>query len=220
MASIPEENFYRATILILDVIPSQLRKYFKDLWDTRYPSVPWDDTVARGELFLARERNIKDRGILNDIKNGNTNKWDGTTLSAVLLNSSHNFLKTDPNARVCIDKLRSLKRICFAHLDSGKLEDSDYLKILQDAKQSFSQMGWPISGIEAIALNTRNHQVLKNEMHRERSRSIQWDIVERELDLEENVEEVDEIVGERKINLFETLISTVNFYYPLDNKQV
>ena len=236
MTSFPEENFYRVAHLVLDEIPSQLRKFFKDLWDTKYPSTPWDDTVISGHLFLARERNVKDKEILSNIQNGDTNKWDGTTLFAVLLYSSYNFLKADPNARTCIDNLRKLRNKCYGHLDSAKVEDPDYQQILQDAKNTFTQMGWPSTGIlliETRVLNTHDFLTLKNDLQQERERNnqveIELNVVKEEVkEIQEKVEKVEENIekrkseatlakestGEAKIYLFETyLLLYCNFVF-------
>ena len=236
MTSFPEEKFYRVAHLVLDEIPGQLRKFFKDLWDTKYPLTLWDDTVTSGQLFLARERNVKDKGILSNIQNGDTNKWDGTTLFAVLLYSSYNFLKADPNARACIDNLRTLRNKCYGHLDSDKVEDQDYQQILQDVKNTFTQMGWPSTGIlliETRVLNTHDFRTLKNDLQQERARNNQLEIElnvvkgdEKVEKVEENIEKLQteatlakESTGEAKINLFQTyLLLYCKFLFRLEEK--
>ena len=192
MSGIPEENFYRVAHLILDEIPNQLRNYFKSLWNNRYPSTRWDDTNTSGQLFLPG-RNITNREILSKIQDGNTNEWDGTTLFAVLLFSSYNFFRADPNARVCIDRLRKLRNESYAHLDSTKIDDPAYNNIFKDAKNVFKQMGWQSNGIiliEARVLNTHDFQRLKTDMQQERARNRQLEI---ELNLvKEDVRQVKE----------------------------
>ena len=235
MTSFPEENFYRVAHLVLEEIPSQLRKYFKGLWDIKYSSTPWNDTVTSGQLFLPRERNIKDKWILSNIQNGDTNRWDGTTLFAVLLHSSYRFLKADPNARACIDNLRKLRNTCYGHLDSAKVEDPDYQQILQDAKNTFTQMGWPSTGIlliETRVLNTHDFQTLKNDLQQERARNnqleIELNLVKKDVkEIQEKIEKVEEdieklkteatlaneSIGEAKIDLFETLYCKFLFLF-------
>ena len=209
MTSIPEENFYRVAHLILDEIPSQLRQYFKRKWDTKYPSDPWDDTTVSGQLFFTRERNrtlIKNTAIQSNIQHGDTNKWDGTTLFAVLLYSSHNLLKTDKNADTLIDTLRKLRNTSYGHLDSAKIEDPDYQQIIQDAKNTFANLGWPsteIAAIETKVLVTRDFQTLKNEMQKERANNkyseTKLNLVQEDVEqVKEKVEKVEDDVKRLK----------------------
>ena len=191
MTSFPEENFYRVAHLVLDVIPTQLRNFFKDKWDTKYPSNPWDDTGNSGQLFLFGEKNIKDKGILHNIQNGDRSKWDGTTLFAILLFSSKNLLKTDPNARTCIDDLRLLRNTCYGHLDSGRIDDTDYQQVFQCAKHAFALMGWSISAInvsETRILVTKDYQKLRDELRKERANNTQL-----KTKLDTTIEKVDEV---------------------------
>ena len=50
------ENFWRATNIVLNEVPSQLRKFFKDKWDNKYPHMPWDDTAPSGQMFWNGEK--------------------------------------------------------------------------------------------------------------------------------------------------------------------
>ena len=177
MSGIPEENFYRVTHLVLNEVPAHLRNLFKLKWGTKYSSNPWDDTATSGQLFLQRERSIKDQGIKSSVQNGNTNKWDGTVLFAVLLYSSHKLLDADSNAMTCVNDLRKLRNTCYGHLDCAKIEDSEYQNIIQGARNTFAMMNWPLTGISVIetimVLVTHDFQPLLNEMRRERSNNKQ-----------------------------------------------
>ena len=196
MTSIPEENFYRVSHLVLDEIPTQLRDYFKSQWNTRNLSAPWDDTITSRQLFLQKEKNITDQTIRSNIRNGDRNKWDGTTLFAVLLYSSHNLLIADPNARVCIDDLRKLRNTCYGHLHAGKIEDPDYQQIVQDIKNAFSQMQWSLTGIlatETKVLVTKDYERLRNDMQAEKANNKRLEVL---LNLiEERVGKVEEKTG-------------------------
>ena len=195
MASFPEENFYRVACLVVNVIPTQLRNYFKDKWDANYPFNPWDDTGNSGKFFLQSEKKINDKGILKNIQNGDRNKWDGTTLFAVLLYSSHNLIKGDQNTRTCINNLRRLRNEHFAHVDSGKIDDKDCQLIFKDAENEFKQMGWPVTGInvtEAKVMDTQDYQKLRDELRKERANNTQ---LETKLDTaNENLDEIKQIV--------------------------
>ena len=45
------ENFWRASMLILDEVPKTLRLYFLQEWYKKYPNLKWDDTQASGKIF-------------------------------------------------------------------------------------------------------------------------------------------------------------------------
>ena len=49
------ENFWRATSILLDEVPSKLRILFRQRWDEKYPAMPWDDTEASGDTFFKCE---------------------------------------------------------------------------------------------------------------------------------------------------------------------
>ena len=151
------ENFYKVTHLVLDEIPLHLRQYFKDAWDTKYPTTPWDDSPTSGNLLLTKELNNKtSKAIGQRVQHGDRNKWDGTVLFAVLLFSSQKFVKQSSNEYSCIDKLRIMRNTHFAHLESAELQNSDCQQIFSDARQIFLQMKWPLNGIKAIENSTIN----------------------------------------------------------------
>ena len=174
-----EENFYRVSHLILDEIPFQLRKYFIDRWNTKYHKIPWEDTANSGNTFLKweRSRSITTSAYTrSNIENGDTCKWDGTTLFAVLLYSSHKLLQADQNAVDCIDNLRQLRNECFAHLNSARVKDPDYQQIVKDLKYIFTQMNWSLSGITTIenrSLVTKDLLKLMNDMKQENANNKQ-----------------------------------------------
>ena len=177
MSGTYEENFYRVSHLILDEIPSQLRIYFKLKWNAKYPSNPWDDTASSGQIFLHRERNrTLSTFVRSSIQNGDTDKWDGTTLFAVLLYSSHRLLQGDTAADTCINDLRQLRNECFAHQDSARINDADYQRIFNDVKHTFNQMNWSQNGItviETMSLVTNDLRRLTNDMQQERANNRQ-----------------------------------------------
>ena len=160
---VAEENFYKVSHLILDEIPLRLRNFFKIMWDLKYPSHPWNDDSASGRVFMngvkdqhgiimvKGETNQKAKSaIRKSMLHGNRAEWDGTTLFAVLLYSSHCLLKANPSTITCVDSLRELRNTCFAHLNEAKIDDVCYQQILSDTKNIFQLMGWPCTGLTII----------------------------------------------------------------------
>ena len=52
------ENFWRATNMVLNEVPSKLRLFFKQKWNEKYSQMPWDDTEASGKNFWRCKLNV------------------------------------------------------------------------------------------------------------------------------------------------------------------
>ena len=171
----PEENFYRVSHIVLDVIPQNLRNLFIILWNTKYPSTPWDNRPACGQVFLQNERNQTVRKTVHqNMFHGDSNKFDGTTLFSILLYSSQNFCQSQPNVRSEIDKLRIIRNKCFAHLPNASFADIEYRTLLADVKAMFARLGWstdPICDIGKKYLNISQSKKLENALIAEEKRN-------------------------------------------------
>ena len=105
-----EENFYRTSHIVLDVLPRYLRHLFLALWNSKYPNSQWDNSPASGQFFLRTEKSQSVKKTVNqNMLHGDSFKFDGTTLFSVLLYSSHNLLHGHPNVRSSIDQLRIIR---------------------------------------------------------------------------------------------------------------
>ena len=147
--SAEDENFYKVSLLVLDLIPNQLRKYFKELWDANYPDYPWLDTSDCGKRFLQNERKL-DRNVCLKINLGDRAKWDATTLIDALLFSSHNLIPKGSAIFQAIDRLRVLRNTNFAHLNCAKIGTSEYQKIFNNIQANFITLNWATNGITDI----------------------------------------------------------------------
>ena len=144
----PEENFYRVSHIVLDVIPQNLRDLFIILWNTKYPNTPWDNRSASGQMFLQNERyRTVRKTVKQNMLHGDSNKFDGTTLFSVLLYSSQNFCQSQPNVKDEIDQLRIIRNKCFAHLPNASFADIEYQSFLADVKAMFARLGWSTNRI-------------------------------------------------------------------------
>ena len=158
-----EENFYRISHIVLDIIPKNLRPLFKSLWDRKYPTLPWDDTPASGQIFFAMERNQTVKKIVNqNMLHGDSEKFDGTTLFAILLYSSQRFLHGRANVHALIDQLRMIRNQYFARLTRASLTNHDYQTVIFDTKYCFAQLGWPIASVCDVETKCFNETQVKN----------------------------------------------------------
>ena len=157
-----EENFYRISHIVLDIIPKNLRPLFKSLWDRKYPTLPWDDTPASGQNFFARERNQAVKNTVNqNMLHGDSEEFDGTTLFAILLYSSQKFLHGRQNVSALIDQLRMIRNQYFAHLPRASLTNHDYQAVIVDTKCCFAQFGWPITSVCDVETKCFNETQVK-----------------------------------------------------------
>ena len=157
-----EENFYKISHIVLDIIPGNLRPLFKSLWDSKYPASTWDDTPASGKTFLATEGNqtVK-RTVKQSMFHGDSGKFDGTAFFAILLHSSQRFLQGQPNVHKLIDQLRVIRNKYFAHVRSASLTNRDYQAVIVDIKCSFAQLGWPITSVCDVETKSFNEKQVK-----------------------------------------------------------
>ena len=146
---VDEDNFYKISHLVLDEIPAKLRDFFKKLWNAKYPAHPWLDTPACGQHLLSTERSIQ-RHIRPSIALGNRKEWDGTTLFAVLLFSSHSLLPKNTPIYQAIDNLRLCRNNHYGHLNCASIDTPVYQQIIADVKTSFVTLNWSTNGITAI----------------------------------------------------------------------
>ena len=157
-----EEKFYRISHIVLDIIPKNLRPLFKSLWDRKYPTLPWDDTPASGQSFFASERNQAVKKMVHqNMLHGDSEKFDGTTLFAILLYSSQRFLHGKPNVHALIDQLRTIRNQYFAHMPRASLTDHNYQAVIVDIKCCFAQLGWPITSVCDVETKCFNETQVK-----------------------------------------------------------
>ena len=193
----PEENFYRVCHIVLDVIPKSLRELFKNLWNSKYPGTPWNDSPASGRTFLQNERNKTVRKTVNrNMLHGDCNQFDGTTLFSTLLYSSQNFCHGQPIIRANIDKLRIVRNECFAHQPSASVSDNDYKSLLEYVKSVFVQLGWstaPIRNVEQKYLNTSHLKQLEDLLVSEgkRNRKLETRLTSLEKKMLENLKSME-----------------------------
>ena len=92
------ESYMKSARIILEVIPKYLRECFKKQWNSKYPDQQWQsDNVSGKFLFDKLPENVKsnkswEKEII-ELREGNEQTWDTTTLSFVLLYSGLNLIE-------------------------------------------------------------------------------------------------------------------------------
>ena len=151
-----EENFIRVSLVILNVVASQLRICFTQAWNSLHTGAVWRNDPASGKRFITEikknKRKIKDKPTEKKLKQGNTSKWDCTILFAALLYS--NVFTKDPTkdpAFALIDRLRGLRNEWFAHLPTAEMADRDFHILIEQLRVTFIQLRWDENEITRIS---------------------------------------------------------------------
>ena len=133
----------------MDIIPKYLRIYFKEQWDKKYPANKWQSDENSGD-FLVNEipNNVKKkRGItqvnIENLKKGNEEAWDTTTLLFALLFSDLELIpkcrmegkRTPPlsNSEE-IDHLREIRNSSFAHAKTTSIKSDKFNELIASIK--------------------------------------------------------------------------------------
>ncbi len=142
-----QENFVKISKIILDVLPTKLRQYFKDKWDETYHNNNWDDTSKSSQFLVSLipsnvKKNPHNKRNVDYLKtNGDTSDWDPTLLFFVLLYSGLQLItpcrkKAQRNIPLfdseVIDILREIRNGCFAHLKDMSLPSVEFQTVVGD----------------------------------------------------------------------------------------
>ena len=167
-----EENFIRVSLMIMNVVASQLRAFFTQAWNSLHGGAVWRNDPASGKRFITemkkKKGQIKDKTTGKKLKEGNTSKWDCTILFAALLYS--NVFTKDPAkdpAFALIDRLRGLRNDWFAHLPMAEMTDVDFCILVEQLKVTFVQLSWDENEITRISkdqLKTDDFKSLETDM--------------------------------------------------------
>ena len=133
-------NYFKLVHIVVNLVFDVMREVFKDEWDRRYPSVPWQDNPASKREFRLRQppHGVADKIGQRNFKNlmntsGNRKEWDITLLCYTLLNSKPINLKTSTIVGGVIDKLRTIRNDVM-HIKEEKLSDADFKNIYSQIK--------------------------------------------------------------------------------------
>ncbi|XP_046849332.1 uncharacterized protein LOC124442868 [Xenia sp. Carnegie-2017] len=139
-------NFYLQKILT-DVVEKKLVDLFIHEWNSN-PELKsfgqWDNTSESGQNFFNIEeekKEITDKHILLKLQDGDTSKWDCTTLFAAILFSNSIGKNLDRKVKDNVHKLRNVRNK-FIHEKNGKVSDKEFRKMVRNIKKSFHNLGF------------------------------------------------------------------------------
>ncbi|XP_046847440.1 uncharacterized protein LOC124441054 [Xenia sp. Carnegie-2017] len=135
-------NFYLRETLA--DVRKKLVDVFIDEWNTHCGKDhgEWDNSHVSGQILFNDEiskRRPPNKDILSNFQNGDTSKWDCTTLFAAILYSNLIGTKIDPKVRDAVNELREVRNKT-AHNDDGKLSDAEFHKMVCDIEKSFKDL--------------------------------------------------------------------------------
>jgi len=144
--STEEENFVKISKVVLDIVPKYLRKCFKTQWDKKFPDRKWQSDNASGEFLfeLLPEKTKKDgrnKVYIKNLKDGNEEDWDTTTIVFVMLYSGLKLIeKIRPKKpwieplRIseAIDVIRNTRNVYFAHAKGMSCSSDVFEKVIRE----------------------------------------------------------------------------------------
>ena len=165
-----EENFVKITKVVLDVLPKYLRKCFVEQWNKKYPNYKWQCGSASGnflfdQLPYSTKNNWRNKGNIENLKNGNEQNWDTTTLVFALLYSGlgltepcrPNNQREEPlRISEAIDVIRIRRNVHFAHAKSMSCPPDVFASVMKDIKHAakclFDNAGREIEEIQEAGI--------------------------------------------------------------------
>ncbi|XP_046847328.1 uncharacterized protein LOC124440947 [Xenia sp. Carnegie-2017] len=139
---------------VLTDVEKKLVDLFIQEWNTHYKESlgEWENINVSGQKLFNIEISKKkppEKHILSNFQNGDTNKWDCTTLFAAILYSKSIGTKIGPKVRAAVDKLRDVRNK-FIHENKGKVSDDKFKTMLCTIENSFRDLGFSFNEINKI----------------------------------------------------------------------
>ncbi|KAM7445597.1 hypothetical protein ABFA07_005863 [Porites harrisoni] len=152
-------NYFRLCYIAFDLVPAGLRQIFKNEWDFLYKATSigeWKDTAQNGLDFFNNESKAshkKNARCLVTIHNGNTAKWDCTSLFFAILYSDIVGSTLSPTVRKLVDDIRQVRN-AIAHITEARLTDADFQTFVDRVLKDFTSLGLSITEIQEIKNQT------------------------------------------------------------------
>ncbi len=143
-----EENFWMLCQIVLNIIPKNLRIYFKLQWDSKFPQNAWQDSAIDGQFLIQQipQRSLARVNYLRPtLRAGDSNKWDPTALLFVFTNVAI----VNQIQRNELEKLRVIRNECF-HSKNASMTTQDLLAKITDIQNAFATLNLQ-SGLAEIA---------------------------------------------------------------------
>ncbi|XP_046847986.1 uncharacterized protein LOC124441554 [Xenia sp. Carnegie-2017] len=154
MESKEERNNCYMQKILTDVVKKKLVDLFIEEWNTHYEGSlgVWENTNVSGQKLFNIEKTKKpphDKHILPNFQDGDTSKWDCTTLFAAILFSNSIGTKVNTKVSSAVDALR-IVRNKFIHNNFGRVSDTEFDKMVCDIENSFQDLGFSFNEINEI----------------------------------------------------------------------
>ncbi|XP_046854991.1 uncharacterized protein LOC124448023, partial [Xenia sp. Carnegie-2017] len=141
---------------IINVVQTELAQFFIKEWNSRYKLThgEWDDTIKSGKKFCTLESGRKlDKTLKLKYQDGDTSKWDCTTLFDAILFSKSISRHLDKKTKDAVHALRG-ERNKDAHWYESEYSDDDFDKIVNIIEKSFQDLKFSLDEINKI----KNHR--------------------------------------------------------------
>ena len=166
-----EENFWIMCQIVLNIIPKNLRIYFKMQWNSKFPQNPWQDSASNGQFLISQipQRSLSRFNYLRPtLIAGDSNNWDPTALFFALTNASI----VNQTEKSELEKLRGIRNECF-HSKSASIIAQDLLTKITDIQNAFQvlnlHMGLAeIAAIQNAPITTQFSLQLQSQLDQER----------------------------------------------------
>ncbi|XP_046849726.1 uncharacterized protein LOC124443243 [Xenia sp. Carnegie-2017] len=154
MESKEERNNYYMQKILTDVVEKKLADLFIQEWDKHYKNSlgQWENTNVSGQKLFNIEKTKKkphDKHILQTFQDGDTSKWDCTTLFAAILFSNSVGTNLDPKVRDAVNEIRNVRNK-LTHVNKGKVSDTEFHKMVGDIEKSLKYLAFSFTEINEI----------------------------------------------------------------------
>ena len=173
-------NYFRLCYIAFDLVPVGLRQIFKDEWDFLYKATSigeWKDTAQNGRDFYNNESKAshkKNARCLATIHNGNTAKWDCTSLFFAILYSDTVGTTLSPAVYKVVDDIRQVRNE-IAHITEAKLTDADFRTSVDRLLNDFTSLGLAITEIQEMK-NQTTFPTMEVENIKKEARNVQAEL--------------------------------------------
>ncbi|XP_046855880.1 uncharacterized protein LOC124448980 [Xenia sp. Carnegie-2017] len=137
---------------IFIVVQKKLAQFFIEQWNSHYKSTDgeWDDTNISGNKFYKHEiRQMLPRRVAMSFRDGDTSKWDCTTLFYAIHFSNSIGKYLDEKTKNALDELRR-ERNEYVHWRESECSDDYFDKIVCNIENSFKQLRFSLDEIIEI----------------------------------------------------------------------
>ena len=145
----PEEaNFVKISKAVLDIVPKYLRSSFKKKWNEKHPEMQWQSDSASGEYLFNKlpetiKKDKRNEMYISNLKKGNEEEWDTTTLAFAMLKSGLGLTmpcrvkdkrKEPLHISEAIDIIREIRNAYFAHAKSMLCPPDVFTGVMKEMK--------------------------------------------------------------------------------------